>query len=358
MRNKYDVLIIGGGVFGAAIFYYLSKNTSLTVCLLEQKKFCSGATRHSGGFIRMLHPSKKLSELAARSFKEYVNFKQNIGTSCGFVETGFTTLMKKSDFTLIKDNIKILRNLNIKIEIFDTASVVFNGTHFYIADDEVLLYEPNSGYADPFKVTMAYIEKGIELGGIAIEHHRVKNLIIDGDKVVGVQTDNKLFEYIQSNCVVVSAGVNTDKILSKNNIKKSNTSSNFFLRKQICLNIYSYPDKHTILPTFMDKVSGLYARNCGNGRCILGLTENLSLVEFQYKLYNIAKHVIPDFHKYTLYKTANTFESYTNDNLGISEFSDQIQGVFICSGWSGCGFKIAPECGKQAAAKISNFFNI
>ena len=50
MSQQVDVVVIGGGIIGCSIAYYLAKE-GLSVHLLEQNKIAQGTTRAAGGML-------------------------------------------------------------------------------------------------------------------------------------------------------------------------------------------------------------------------------------------------------------------------------------------------------------------
>ena len=51
MKNKAQVVVIGGGVVGAGTLYHLAKKGWNDVVLLERKDLTSGSTWHAAGFV-------------------------------------------------------------------------------------------------------------------------------------------------------------------------------------------------------------------------------------------------------------------------------------------------------------------
>ncbi len=51
MKNKAQVVVIGGGVVGAGTLYHLAKKGWTDVVLLERKDLTSGSTWHAAGFV-------------------------------------------------------------------------------------------------------------------------------------------------------------------------------------------------------------------------------------------------------------------------------------------------------------------
>ena len=52
MRKNYDVVIIGGGIHGLALAYYLARDASQRVAVFEKQYLGSGASGRNGEMIR------------------------------------------------------------------------------------------------------------------------------------------------------------------------------------------------------------------------------------------------------------------------------------------------------------------
>ena len=74
---KADVVIIGGGVIGTSIFYYLAKN-NINVVLLEKKTIASGASGACDGtiFLQTKKPGIHL-QIAIQSAKMFKNLEES-----------------------------------------------------------------------------------------------------------------------------------------------------------------------------------------------------------------------------------------------------------------------------------------
>ena len=53
MAEKFDVVVIGAGVIGCSVAYYLARE-GIKVALLERESFGSGSSAHATGFISLL----------------------------------------------------------------------------------------------------------------------------------------------------------------------------------------------------------------------------------------------------------------------------------------------------------------
>ncbi len=359
MKNKYDVIIVGGGIFGAAIFYYLSSSTSKRVLLIEKKRICNGATGSSGGFVRLLHSSSRLCNLSAKSFEEFNQFEKKVGFSCGLVKTGFFTIDLKENLPVIEDNMKLIKNLGLDIECLTSREAVsrFGFLKMPITNDNIIIYEKNSGYADPVKTCRAYLSAGVKLGGDFLEDVEVIDVLTKNGTITGIKSSYSNFE---APCVVLATGSWTGRFL-----EKIGCNDPIFTKKIIQTAFFKYPINVLPFPTFSDKTLGLYGRDYGGGRCLIGLTEvgeqpdhdsyQLLSITVNRKIKQVASKFASWINDECWVGGRCGVDAYTKDCEGKLEFLPEISGLLICSGWSGVGFKIAPECAKQAVFKIENF---
>ena len=69
MTLTTEAVIIGGGVMGASILYYLASRGVRSPILLERKTLGSGSTGRSSGAIRMHYSTEVNARLAWESLK-------------------------------------------------------------------------------------------------------------------------------------------------------------------------------------------------------------------------------------------------------------------------------------------------
>ncbi|WP_032113865.1 NAD(P)/FAD-dependent oxidoreductase [Candidatus Paracaedibacter symbiosus] len=359
MRNKYDVVIIGGGIFGTAMFYYLLKYTSKKALLLEKRRICSGATGSSGGFIRLLHSSLNLCDLSTKSFDEFNQFEKKIGMPCGLVKTGFFTIDSYKNLPAIEDHLQLIKNRGFQIECLTSREAArrFNCLEMPIDDDKVVIYEKDSGYADPIRTCKAYLSAGVSLGGDVLENVEVQSIVTKNGKVIGVKSSYSSFE---TPCAILAAGVGTYDFLKILGYKEPK-----FIKKIIQIGFYKYPLNNLPFPTFLDKTLGLYGRDYGDNRCLLGLTEESEQInddqephlsmKVARKLTNVASKFAPWITAKCWIEGRCGIDAYTKNCEGIVEFLPEVKGLLVCSGGSGIGFKLAPEYAKYAISKIENY---
>ena len=68
--EKFDVVVIGGGVIGTSVAFHLSRLGAKKVLLLERETVGSGTTSQSSGILRTHYSVRENVELAKRSWHE------------------------------------------------------------------------------------------------------------------------------------------------------------------------------------------------------------------------------------------------------------------------------------------------
>lgn len=341
--QKYDVIIIGGGIYGASIFYHLLKKLPLRVLLVEKKTIASGATQKSKGFIRTYHDSLTYCALSQQSYDFFQQFEKN--NKCNFVKTGFLTIENPENEKYIQEKIQFLNEKNIDISIVDSKMIKQKlGSYFFpIKKNKLYLWEKNAGYADPYKICHHFIEEGKKLGGVVFENFYVDHLCFNDNITTGIYGMNKK---IHATCVVLAAGIYSDSFLKS--IQEEIT-----IEKKIIQLGYFNCSFENPLASFLEKNAGFFGRMISKKCCLLGQTK-----VFDHKtihsnaltdLENIARDYFNEKFIHCI-KNISGVEAYCNVN--ISDFSKKAENIFICTGWNGVGFKMSFKIGETAAEKI------
>lgn len=358
MHNQYDVIIIGGGIYGSGIYYYLTTTTKLSVALIEKNHFGYGATGYSGGLIRTLHPDINLTELAHRNLQAYKIFNKEIGISCDFKATGFATIINQSKLQQYEASFSLLRDLNAEIQIWSVADLKKYKSDFaiHIEPDEYVLFEPESGYADPKLANKAYLTAGENTKSMVAEKISVNEILFNNSKVIGVNTSLGKFN---APCVVIATGAWTPKLLRDSGINQFD-----FVARPIQVN-YFHQSRISTLPPFIDKSLNIYGCMIKPQQILLGIAhvaaaedpsnKNYIDSEISQSLENIATTRIKNWNVKKMFNECRAYDAYTSNNQGVSHFSQEFSGLFICSGWSGTGFKFVPEITKNAAKTIAEY---
>jgi glycine cleavage system aminomethyltransferase T/glycine/D-amino acid oxidase-like deaminating enzyme len=197
------VVVIGGGVGGCSILYWLTKLGWSDVLLLERAELTSGSTFHSAGLVGQLRSSLPLTRMMMWSVDLYRTLGEEVGLETGWREVGSLRLASAPErMEELQRQAGWAKTFGLPLELIsaEEAKRLFPP----MVTDGVLgaAYLPTDGYIDPSQLTFALAE-GARRGGAEIEQHtRVTAIRSDRGRVTGVETDKGEIEAD----VVVNAG--------------------------------------------------------------------------------------------------------------------------------------------------------
>ena len=88
MKSEARVVIIGGGIVGAAVLYHLCKLGWTDVVLVERKQLTAGSTWHAAAGFHSLNGSLNMARLQAYTIKMYKEIEEISGQDVGLHITG------------------------------------------------------------------------------------------------------------------------------------------------------------------------------------------------------------------------------------------------------------------------------
>ena len=88
MRERARAVVVGGGVGGAAILYWLARLGWDDVVLVERAELTSGSTFHSAGLVGQLRSTLSLTKMMMSSVELYRSLEDEVGLETGWKEVG------------------------------------------------------------------------------------------------------------------------------------------------------------------------------------------------------------------------------------------------------------------------------
>jgi glycine cleavage system aminomethyltransferase T/glycine/D-amino acid oxidase-like deaminating enzyme len=203
VRDRARVVVIGGGVGGCAILYWLTRLGWDDVLLVERAELTSGSTFHSAGLVGQLRASLSLTRMMMNSVELYRTLGEEVGLETGWREVGSLRLASTPErLEELARQSGWAKTFGLPLELIsaDEAQRLFPP----MTTDGVLgaAFLPTDGYIDPSQLTFALAE-GARRGGAEIHQHtRVTAIPVEHGRVTGVVTDQGAIEAD----VVVNAG--------------------------------------------------------------------------------------------------------------------------------------------------------
>ena len=183
------MVIIGGGVGGAAIAYHLAALGERDVVLLDRNELTSGSTFHSAGLVGQLRSSLPLTRMMMDSVELYRTL------DCGWVECGGIRLActEEREQEVLRQ-VAWARTFGLPLELISPEQA---RELFPLMDTDGVRcgsYLSTDGYLDPSLLTTALAD-GARAGGARIfTHTRVTGIDVEepspgSRRVRGVQTE-------------------------------------------------------------------------------------------------------------------------------------------------------------------------
>jgi 4-methylaminobutanoate oxidase (formaldehyde-forming) len=190
MRDRARAVVIGGGVGGCSILYWLARLGWEDVVLVERADLTSGSTFHSAGLVGQLRSSLSLTKMMMASVDLYRAIGDEVGLETGWREVGSLRLASSEErLEEIARQAGWAKTFGLPLELVSAARA--QELFPPMSTDGVLgaAFLPTDGYVDPSQLTFALAE-GARRNGAEIETNtRVTAIPVEQGRVVGVSTD-------------------------------------------------------------------------------------------------------------------------------------------------------------------------
>ncbi len=354
MKQSADVVIIGGGVVGFSLLYYLAQLGTTDSLLLEMDVLASGSTGRSQAICRMHYSNPVTASMAWESVKIFANFGDAVGGASGFVKTGYLVVVEGAERAGLEKNVAMQQELNISTSQITAADLRELAPMVAVSDGEVLAWEPESGYADPYLVTTSYASKAREMGAEVVQRTPALGIEVTGGRVQAVLTPEGR---VETSTVVMAAGP-----WSKREMAKVGVDLPLIPVRHQVASLTRPVDQLPEHPTVGDIAQSFSFRPDGSSMTLMGFGDD---EEVEVDTYNqgvdmsgvaesmskLARRIPAMADAYFRGGWSGLFTT-TPDWHPILDRVPGIDGLYCAVGFSGHGFKLSPMIGKTMAELI------
>ncbi|MDF1543755.1 MAG: FAD-dependent oxidoreductase [bacterium] len=355
MHNRADAVIIGGGIIGMSVAFYLAKANIGQIVLLEKEPVPgSGATSKAAGGIRAQFMTKVNVEMSMLSEKLFCRFKEDTGYDALFDRVGYMFMLKTDEevaaFTLAYE---LQKSLGLNVEMLSPAEIGKVAPHVSLDSVKAATFSRDDGLGDPHEFLSGYDQAARKMG-VTIEYDaEVTEIKTSGGKISSVVcSKGEISSPLVINCAGPQAKLIAKMVGAKLKVEP--------VRRQIVTTgelDFITPD----LPMVVDVSSGLYCHKESQG-LLMGWADKAVEPSFDISIdpdytdaiLERALELVPQLETAEIANQWAGLYETTPDHHAIIGWEPTVKGLFHVAGFSGHGFMQAPAAGLITAQMIKN----
>ena len=344
-----DVIIVGGGVTGAILGYYFSKN-NIDAVVLEKARIAHGSTSITTSLLQYELDSNAMEvkeytsmeniiksyKLGLKALDEIQEFINEYGNTCDYKRVdSFLYTSKKLEIKEMEEEYKIRKEAGLDVEFIDK-----DNNPFSLDVKAGVLGKGGGTKIDPFKYTHALLEVSCKKGLRIYENTEVVKIQYNEEDV---EAETVYGHKVKGKIIMVATGYNT-ALFSKRNFGVKTTAFNIATKP---INNIEEIYKNTVIRD--NEVPYNYFRTTSDNRIIIGGEDinflpdifNEELCNKSYdKLEQRLKNLFPNLDIEIEYKYCGAFAS-TQDNLGFLGKDPKNKKLWYCLGYGANGILFA-----------------
>lgn len=357
MALEKRVVIVGGGILGAAAAHALNRRGETDVLLLERMGPAAGASGVGAGIlchatwdprnIRLIRRSLEVYEAAARD-PDPVAFPYH--------RTGGATVVGPDQADAARRILRLLGNADVDAQLLEAeeARDLPGLGSVRLEEDDQVLRCPLDGWGIVTDATRRLLGEAHVEGGVAVRWFDPVLRVEEGPAVV-MGGDRR----VEAEHVVVAAGAWTPDLLERSGLPVPVEG----YTAQAAVLEWGAPDA---FPVLHDAVGGFYARPEGDGKLLVGdgtrleprrpdLREEMGASADRAFLEEVAaavKRRVPEAAEGDVLDHWSGVEAATPDRHPLVGPDPRLEGLHLLVGGNGFGFMRAPALGEAAASWI------
>jgi sarcosine oxidase subunit beta len=351
MRKHYDVVIIGGGIQGLSLAYYLARDGLQKIAVFEKSYLGSGASGRNGEMIRSAFGTREWIGLWDKSLRLWENLAAELDFNVMFTRHGYTVLATNPrEFEGLKQNYETQQELGLQTTLLDAEDVIRLIPVLNPAMVAGGLLQINAGFARHDAAIWAYARAARRLKVDIFPFTEVTHIVVKSDRVQAVKTSGG---EVETRLVVNAAGAH-ERSISKMVGLELPTEVN---RVEIMVTEPLKP----FLPTAVSAPGLLcYMHQSTRGEFIGGAEQDDFIASTSMRnslgtTYAIASKYVrlyPRLAGVRMMRQWTGLTSQVPDHAPVLGPVPEIEGFLLSVAWSGYGFMGGPGGGKALSEYI------
>lgn len=210
MSQTANVVVIGGGIIGTAITYYLTQKGVKNVFLVERKGLCEESSSGCEGGV-MIHTKAPgiMQKIQQKSYRLYETLSQELDRELYYNKMGSMVMIDDpSLINMMEDTIKqqVSAGINVSMISGDDARKIEPCLAKNIC---AVSYCKDDALVNPMDVTLGFACAAEKLGATILTHTPAIDILVENGKIKGVITPKGI---IYTEIIVNAAGVFSPEI--------------------------------------------------------------------------------------------------------------------------------------------------
>ncbi len=361
--KRADVVVIGGGIIGAAISYFLSRQ-NISVILLEKNGIASGSSGACDGAVVMQTKKPGIHlKLAMESHALLTRIQDNLPIPIEFENNGGLIVMESDDeLTAMKQFVAAQKKAGLAVQLLDQKQL---RAFAPCLSDHLIgaTYSQQDSTINPMALTLAFALGAKQMGSEIITDTFVENIDLEKGRIAAVATSAGK---ISTRIVVNATGVHASEIGQMLGIAIPITPR----RGQILvtearsrllkpwLGSANYIAAKFNPQLAQNGTAGLSLDQTHNGNFLIGSTREFVGYDKRTTATSIkqiakrAVRILPDLKKLNLIRSFAGLRPYTPDGLPILGKVKKVKGFIMAAGHEGDGIALSAITGKLIADLI------
>ena len=364
LPRSADVIIIGAGVIGASIAYYLGKE-GIRAVVLDKKQIASGSSGACEGLL--LLQSKKPGihlDMALESLRRFSQLARELDPPIEYENKGGVVVIEtEEELAAMQQFVEKQKKHSVEVSLLNTEQA---------CDKEPALsnnivgatFSPLDSQANPIMLTLGFLRSAQKAGAVVFANTAVRAIELTHNRVDAVITDKGK---IETKVIINAAGVFAPGIGDMVNLSIPIKPR----RGQILVTEAVAPilkrcilSARYIAAKFNPKIAeaggvGFAVEQTANGNILIGSTREF--VGFDKRttyegIHTIASNilrVIPEIGNLNIIRAFAGLRPYTPDGLPILGKVETVKGFIMAAGHEGDGITLAPITGEMIAKLVA-----
>ena len=345
-----DVVVIGGGIVGSSVAFYLTEAGCRNVLVIERESQQGlGSTGKSMGGVRAQFATEINIRMSLYSIPFLAQFEEATGHPSGYHSNGYLFVAtSEKEFQYLKTNYDLQVALGLTgVELLKAKDIVSILPQIYALDIVGGSFCQSDGFVDPYSVMRGFMARAIDRGAMLWRQTEVTGIETERGEITGVVTNRGL---LATRTVVNAAGAWAAQIAQMAGVALPVTP----LRRQL-VPTESFDELPQRLPMVVDMSTGFHFRPEGLGFLMAwndpdespGFKTNFD-PSFVEKILTRAVRRVPCFESAEVNPRrcwAGLYEM-TPDHHAIIGPAPEMKGLFFANGFSGHGVMHSPATGR------------